>query len=124
MLKVVLLVSLISLGMPMDSIAKTTDTFGYATADHEQIELWKDYQYAGTLKKPKKFLFGFFGLFSPEAKYELVGSNGTRVAYVETSKAVLQSDISKFIDKKVVIGGKIRKKDNNRIIDAKYICLD
>jgi hypothetical protein len=81
----------------------------------------KDSRYAGILKKNKGFLWG---LFKPKAKYQLVGSNGQRIFYVETQNMLLNKDIVKFINKKVVIFGKTRRKNGNIVISANSIYFD
>ncbi|MDR0351345.1 MAG: hypothetical protein LBH49_01710 [Puniceicoccales bacterium] len=105
-----------------DSMATKFNNYSIGSETH--INSGQNLSYAGTLKKSKKFLFGLLGLFKSKTPYELVGSNGTRVLYVEPSDSVQAGDLFRFINRKVVISGEVRHEDRNSILKAERISLD
>ncbi|MDR1458065.1 MAG: hypothetical protein LBI37_00845 [Puniceicoccales bacterium] len=108
-----------------DSLAASSNgTGGFSVIKNEQTSSGKGAQYAGILKKSEGFFFGFFGLLRPKAPYELIGTNGKRILYVETSDILLNGDLLRFINKRVVVCGEVQNKGNDTILKANYIYFD
>lgn len=57
--------------------------------------------YHGTFRKSKRS----FGLFKPKAPFYLEGSNGKRIAWMDTDNIVLPGSLNQFLDKTVIVHG-------------------
>jgi len=65
--------------------------------------------YRGTFKKAKKHL----GLFRPKAPFYLEGSDGRRIAWVDTNNIVVTGSLQSYLDKEVVVHGERTLMDNS-----------
>lgn len=78
-------------------------------------------RYEGTFKRAKRFL----GMIKPKAAFYLEGSNGKRIAWVDTDDIVVPGSLKPYLDQAVIIHGEREYLDSKRdwIIRARNMRL-